>query len=110
MAQPGVEQVDHGRQALHRFLEVLRPTQRRQAGNMRRWLADHHGTTFEIGGDVHRTMVPPEVLVDLRRIPGVTRTRVWLLRRARAMAQRGVRDVSMRTPARHGAPAEVQVS
>jgi hypothetical protein len=49
-------------------------------------------------------------LLPLRSIPGVTRTRVWLLRRARAMAQRGVRDVSMRTPARHGAPAEVQVS
>jgi DNA-3-methyladenine glycosylase II len=60
-------------------------TQRRQAGNIRRWLADHHGTTFEIDGDVHRTMVPPEVLVDLRRIPGVPGPKLpWLRDVARA--------------------------
>jgi DNA-3-methyladenine glycosylase II len=60
-------------------------TQRRQAGNMRRWLADHHGTTFEIDGDVHRTMVPPEILVDLRRIPGVPGPKLpWLRDIARA--------------------------
>lgn len=56
-------------------------TQRRQAGNIRRWLAEHHGTTF----DGHRTAVPPEVLVDLRRIPGVPGPKLpWLRDVARA--------------------------
>jgi DNA-3-methyladenine glycosylase II len=60
-------------------------TQRRQAGNIRRWLADHHGTTFELDGDLHRTMIPPEVLVDLRRIPGVPGPKLpWLRDIARA--------------------------
>ena len=60
-------------------------TQRRQAGAIRRWLADHHGTTFTIDGTPHRTAVPPEVLVDLRRIPGVPGPKLpWLRHIARA--------------------------
>ncbi|HYF46037.1 MAG TPA: hypothetical protein VD926_07485, partial [Acidimicrobiales bacterium] len=60
-------------------------TQRVQAGNIRRWLAEHHGTTSTIGGHVHRTSVPPERLVDLRRIPGVPGPKLpWLWALARA--------------------------
>ena len=54
-------------------------TQRVQAGNVRRWLAEQHGTTFTIDGVAHRTAVPPEVLADLRRIPGVPGPKLpWL--------------------------------
>jgi DNA-3-methyladenine glycosylase II len=60
-------------------------TQRVQAGNIRRWLAEHHGTTFTIDGHQHRTSVPPERLVDLRRIPGVPGPKLpWLRAVARA--------------------------
>jgi DNA-3-methyladenine glycosylase II len=60
-------------------------TQRRQAGNLRRWLAEHHGTTFTVDGATHLTAVPPEVLVDLRRIPGVPGPKLpWLRDVARA--------------------------
>jgi DNA-3-methyladenine glycosylase II len=60
-------------------------TQRLQAGNVRRWLADHHGTTFTIDGAEHRTMIPPERLADLRHIPGVPGPKLpWLRHIARS--------------------------
>jgi DNA-3-methyladenine glycosylase II len=60
-------------------------TQRVQAGNIRRWLATNHGTTFTVDGVELRTAVPPERLVDLRRIPGVPGPKLpWLRDIARA--------------------------
>jgi DNA-3-methyladenine glycosylase II len=67
-------------------------TQRQQAGNIRRWLADHHGTTFTIDGATHRTAVPPEALVDLRHIPGVPGPKLPWLRDIARVALEGDLD------------------
>jgi DNA-3-methyladenine glycosylase II len=60
-------------------------TRRVQAGNIRRWLAEHHGTELTFDGVSQHTAVAPEVLVDLRRIPGVPGPKLpWLRDVARA--------------------------
>ena len=60
-------------------------TQFTQARNLRTWLAELHGTTVTVEGVDHRTSVPPERLVDLRRLPGLPGPKLpWLRAVARA--------------------------